>query len=115
MTEKRIALVVNRPPDFYTAEKLRMAVGLTLEDDNRIRVLFIDNGVYSVNGIEMGKNPSNIEINKSLETLGLLGAELFAHTPSMSKAGVEAHKYKVLPLDGRGAAGMLQESDVIIS
>ena len=114
MTEKKVTLVVNRPPDFHTAEKLRMAVGMTLEDDNRISVLFIDEGVYSVNGIDMGKNPSNIEINKSLETLGMMGAKLYCHAPSMRAAGMESQKYNVASLDEAGAAEMIREADVII-
>ncbi|MDH5638124.1 MAG: DsrE family protein [Nitrospinota bacterium] len=115
MTQKRVTLVVNCPPNFYTAEKLRMAVGMTLEDGNRISILFIDDGTYSVNGVDMGKNPSNMEINKSLETLGMLGVKLYSHSPSMKKTGMEVEKYNVLPLDERGAADMLDESDVIIS
>ena len=115
MNEKKITVVINRPPDFKTAEKLRMAVGLTLEDSNKISVVFIDNGVYSVNGIALDKNPANIEINKSLETLVMLGVTLYAHTPSMEKTGMQAQTHNVSLLSDGAVAGMLGEQDTIIS
>jgi len=115
MKTKTITLAICNPPDFSTAEKLRMAVGLTLEDANKINALFIGEGACSVNGIGLGKNPSNMEIDKSIETLGMMGVSLFVHEPSLQKYSVGVDLYNILTLDDRGAADLLAASDVIIA
>ena len=115
MKTKTITVVLCHPPDFSTAEKLRMAVGMTLEDGNKISALFIGEGACAVNGIGLGKNPANIEIDKSIETLGMMGASLFVHEPSLQKYNVGVDLFNILTLDDRGAADLLAGSEVIIA
>jgi hypothetical protein len=115
MKTKNVTVVVSRPPDFATAEKLRMAVGLTLDDGNKVTALFIDEGVCAVNGAGFENHPSRIEVDKSLETLGLMGVRLLAHAPSLEIYGVGLERYNVFPIDGPGSADLLAGSDVIIN
>jgi len=115
MKTKNVTVVVGRGPDFATAEKLRMAVGLTLEDGNRVTVLFIGQGVCAANGIEHANHPSKIEIDKSLETLGLMKVRMLAFSPSLEIYSVGLEKFLVDPVDGKAASELLAGSDVIIN
>ena len=115
MKTKNVTVVIGRAPDFASAEKLRMAVGLTLEDGNRVTVLFIGEGVCAVNGIEHVNHPSKIEIDKSLETLGLMKVRMAAYTPSLEQYSVGLERYLVDPADGKEVSELLAGSDVIIN
>lgn len=115
MSEKSILLIIDGPPGFAMAEKLRMGVGLTLEDDNKVKVLFIDEGACLVNGARLEGTPAKMEIDKSLQTLEMMGVELLAHAPSIDKRGVDPENEKLKLLDDGGLESLLAGSSVVIT
>ncbi len=109
-----ILLAISRVPDWKTAEMLRMGVGLTLADENRIRVLFIDDGVYAASGFQSESAWSAKDIEKHIETLGALGANLFADEKSANQRGVVLDKFGIKAIDPDHAAGLMDDSDITI-
>lgn len=107
-----IVVTVDQPPSGMVSEKLRMAVGLTLLDENSVTVLLLDDGVYTGLGIDREK--SRLEIDKHLETLSMMGAKLLASASSARKRGVEYKKFGIGMLSDEELSTLLKESQTNI-
>lgn len=90
-----------------------MSVGLTLEDDNKITVLFIDDGVHLLRKTNPGLIQSGI-IYKHLDALRLLGHRVVADKESLEKRGIKelGAKADILPRDK--VIEMLTSADRVI-
>ncbi|MEK7369252.1 MAG: DsrE family protein, partial [Planctomycetota bacterium] len=113
MTE--VIVIVQKTPfnTLRNSEGLRMSVGLTLEDDNKITVLFIDDGVHLLRKTNPGLIQSGI-IFKHLDALRLLGHRVVADKESLEKRGIKelGAKADILPRDK--VIEMLTSADRVI-
>ena len=90
-----------------------MAVGLTLEEDNKVTVIFAKDGVYLINNVAPEKIQSGI-IKKHLEALRLLGHRLVAERESMEERGVKEPSVKIDILNRTEVIKILSEADRVI-
>lgn len=109
---KNVTIVVSQAPGGEIAELLRMSVGQTLEDGNRVRVVLVDDGVYAGLGHDKGK--TGIEIEKSLSTLEMLKKEIYAVKSSVEDRGVALSRFGVKLIDREEFVAMLREPGVVI-
>ena len=86
-------VTIKDAPSGRVAEKLRMAVGLILVDDNKVNVLFTDDGVWAGMGVD--KEQSDFEIDKHLETLSAMGARMMASAVSAGRRGVTYDRFGI--------------------
>ncbi len=82
-----------------------MSVGLTLCDDE-IRVVFVEDGVYTL---------LDGSVDKHVHTLLQLKKALFAHEESMRERGITRPIYPVSSASTGDIARLAGESDVVIS
>ncbi|VAX24823.1 hypothetical protein MNBD_NITROSPINAE02-231 [hydrothermal vent metagenome] len=111
---KNTLVVISDPPSGQVAERLRMTVGLTLENDNKVTALLIDDGVYTGLGLDHEKLGAK-EIDKHLKMLGMLSVEVFAHTGSCDKRGVTLDGFGIIGASDDDVAKLLEEADVTIA
>lgn len=110
---KNIVVVVSDPPGADVAEKLRMSVGLTLEDDNKVSVLMIDNGIYTGLGIDHELIGAK-EIDKHLNMLNTLKVGVFVHADSAEKRGININDFGITKIDDGEVARLISESEITI-
>ncbi len=102
-----IIVVIHKTPfnTLRNSEGLRMSVGLTLEEDNKVTVLLIDDGVYLLRKTDPELIASGV-IRKHMDALTLLGHRVVAERESLEKRGISdgideqvAEKTDILPRD----------------
>ncbi|MGR3295100.1 MAG: DsrE family protein [Candidatus Bathyanammoxibius sp.] len=104
-----IIVVIHKTPfnTLRNSEGLRMSVGLTLEEDNKVTVLLIDDGVYLLRKTDPELIGSGV-IRKHMDALILLGHRIVAEKESLEKRGISdgidkdekvAAKTDILPRD----------------
>ncbi|MFQ5862870.1 MAG: DsrE family protein [Candidatus Brocadiales bacterium] len=83
-----IVVIIHKTPfnTLRNSEGLRMSVGLTLEDDNKVTALFINDGVHLLRKTNPELVQSGI-IYKHLDTLRLLGHRVVADKESLEERG----------------------------
>jgi sulfur relay (sulfurtransferase) DsrF/TusC family protein len=109
---KNVTVIVSSAPSGEVAEVLRMAVGLSLEDGNLLRVVLVDDGVYA--GLGHDKKKSGIEIEKSFSTLEMLKKEILAVKPSLESRGITLSRFGIRAIDREQFAEILREPGVVI-
>jgi sulfur relay (sulfurtransferase) DsrF/TusC family protein len=78
---KEVTIILSEYP-FGTnrfAEKLRMGLGLTLNDDNSLNLVLVKNGRHALKGLDetaIGMNP----ITRTVKILADMGASIFAES-----------------------------------
>ena len=112
MDVKNVTVIVSSAPSGEVAEALRMAVGLSLEDGNALRVVLVDDGVYA--GLGHDKQKSGIEIEKSFSTLELLKKEILAVKPSLESRGVALSRFGIRTIERDEFVKILTEPGVVI-
>jgi len=112
---KNILLVVAGPPDGKTAEKLRMGVGLILDDGNKVSALLIDEGVLSANGLAKDSAPAWYEIDKHLETFEALEMDLIAHEPSAHDHDITIRRFGIRLAGDEEVNQLLDNADIVIT
>lgn len=110
---KNVTVIVSSAPNGDVAETLRMAVGLSLEDGNRLRVVLVDDGVYL--GLGHDKQATGVEIEKSLSTLEMLKKEILAVKPSLESRGVTLSKFGIKAIEREEFEKILAEPGVVIA
>ncbi len=113
MTE--IIVLIHKTPfnTLRNSEGLRMSVGLTLEDDNKVTVIFVDDGVHMLRRT----NPELIQsgiIHKHLDTLRLLGHRVVAEKESLEERGIEELGTEVDIIPRARVLEMLSKADRVI-
>lgn len=109
---KEILVTISGATESAVSEKLRMTVGLTLDDNNKISVLFIDDGVFI--GLGVDRPETGIDLDKHLHMLELMELPLLADAESCAKRGVSFGKYKIAMADKAKVAELFRESAIII-
>ncbi|MBI4666616.1 MAG: DsrE family protein [Nitrospinae bacterium] len=110
---KNVLVVVSSAPSPAVSEKLRMAVGLTLEDGNNVSVLMIDDGVYA--GLGHDRSKTGVEIDKHLAMLELMKKDIYAHQPSCGQRNVKLSRFGVKLVDGEGLKDLLSAAGAILT
>ncbi len=95
------------------SEGLRMSVGLTLEEANKVTVLFIEDGVYLLRRTNPELIGSGI-INKHLDALRSLGHRVVADEESLDKRGISELGTEADILPRGRIVEMLTDADRVI-
>lgn len=110
--QKQIFIVLTEYPFAAErlSEKLRMSVGLTLNDDNAINLVFLGNSRYALqelDGNEIGMNP----VTKHVDMLPQLKAAFYVEEGGnfSFKSGIDFKPLKRLDVDK-----LLDSADVVI-
>lgn len=112
MKEKKITVIVSESPSPLVAERLRMSVGLTLEDDNKVGLLFTDSGVHTLGGVD--QSSAGFDLDRHLEMFTLMELPVYVHTPSAKARGVTVTRKGITPVDDNEVAALLRESDLLL-
>lgn len=82
-----VTVVITRTPfnTIRNSEALRMSVGLTLNEGNRVQVVFLGDGVYTLAPLKP-QAVGSLEIEKHLEMLKLLNCRLIAEKGAVETA-----------------------------
>jgi sulfur relay (sulfurtransferase) DsrF/TusC family protein len=116
-----VLVIIHKTPfnTLRNSEGLRMSVGLTTADDNKVTVLLIDDGVYLLRKTDPELIGSGI-IRKHMDALKLLGHRIVAEKESLEKRGISdgidrqvAKNTDILPRDK--IIEMLTSADRVIS
>ncbi len=106
--EKEICVVLTdyTKGDSLFSEKLRMAVGLTINDDLSIKALFLGNARHALEEID-----ESTEIKKHVETLSMMHAEIFVEEGGEYSIPPSI-KYKNIPPSEVGK--IIGKADIVI-
>ncbi len=110
---KKIAVVIDRAPDPNLFELLRMTVGMTIEDENKVSLLLLGDGVFCINRIDEEK--LGFDMAKHFEMLKAMKADLYAHTESAEQRNVSLSGTWFQSLDDGATVEILAESDFVVS
>jgi sulfur relay (sulfurtransferase) DsrF/TusC family protein len=111
---KKIVVIISKPPfnTIRSSEALRCAVGLTLEDENRVSVLFLGDGALTASSLTT-KRAEELGWRKHIETLEMMEAELVAEKEASERYGLElSEPIKIEPKEKIYQA--IMEADSII-
>ncbi|HHT9119844.1 MAG TPA: DsrE family protein [Candidatus Hypogeohydataceae bacterium YC41] len=111
----QIAILVHKSP-FNTvrnSEGLRMAVGLTLEESNKVTIIFVKDGVYLIGNVAPERIQSGI-VKKHLDALRMLGHRLVAERESMEERGIKEPSLRVDVLSRAEVIKLLSEANRVI-
>ena len=111
----QVVILVHKTPfnTLRNSEGLRMAVGLTLEEDNKVTVIFVKDGVYLISSVAPERIKSGA-VKKHIEALRLLGHRLVAERESMEERGIKEPSVKIDVLDRAEVIQILSEADRVI-
>jgi len=113
--DKEIVLLFAEAPfgSNHFSEKLRMALGLSLLDENRLTLIFMDASSYALGKLDeasAGLNP----ISKNINMLLQLGASLFAESDDSFSYSDEITG-KVKSINAGDVEPLLEKADVVIT
>lgn len=111
--KKKVLVLVKRPPfgSEHAGEALRLAVGLTLADNNEITVALVGDGV----GLLRELDPSAIaalEVKKHLDALQMLGVKLVAEAESLEAGDIRQSRAQ--SISHRDLLRLIDEAEVVI-
>ena len=110
---KNIVIAISGHPTGRTSEMLRMALGVTLDDGNKLSILLIDDGVYAGQGVDPPEY--GYDINKHLETLEMLNVDVVAHAGSLKSRKIALDNYKPRVVEDLETDQLLENSDIMIT
>jgi len=113
---KKVAIVIQALPfnTMRNSEALRCAVGMTIEEENKIQVLFLDDGVWTAASLDC-KAAKNQELDKHIETLGMMEVELIAEEEALAKRGVKISRKELTTKPREVINQIIFEADVVIA
>lgn len=109
---KKIVIAIRKAPSVAVSEKLRMAVGLTLEDDNQVTVALMDDGVWAATKID--PDLAGFETEKHIKTLTLMRHKVAVSMTAAKARGVDIEKEGLSPISGSGLIELFENADVVI-
>lgn len=112
---KKIAVVIHALPFNTTgnAEALRCAVGLTIEDENKVQVLFINDGVWTAASLDC-QAAKNQELDKHVETLLMMEVELMAEEEALTDRGIKVDNSAIITRPRAEINQIIRDADVVI-
>jgi tRNA 2-thiouridine synthesizing protein C len=113
---KKVVIVVRALP-FNTernSEALRCAVGMTIEEENRIKVIFIDNGVWTAASLD-SKAAQTHELDKHMETLCIMEVDLIAEDEALTDRGLKVSRKEIITKPRQSIDQTIKEADVVMA
>ena len=111
---KKIGVILRNPPlkTVKNSEALRMSVGLTIEEENQVNVLFTGDGVLTLNPLkpEIVGLPS---FQKPLETLTALEIPIYAEKEAVEEKKIKTPEGAELKTKNE-IYEIIKEQDIII-
>lgn len=113
---KKVAVVIRALPfnTIRNSEALRCAVGLTIEEENKIQVLFIDDGVWTAASLDT-KAASSRDLGKHVETLEMMEAELMAEEEALTARGIKVGRKEIATKPRQVINQAIKEADVVMA
>jgi sulfur relay (sulfurtransferase) DsrF/TusC family protein len=112
---KNVTVVIHALP-FNTvrnSEGLRCAVGLTIEEENRIKVLFIDDGVWTAAFLDCPAAQEQ-DLHKHVETLKMMEVELIAEEEALVSRQLKISREEITIKPRQVINQMIKSADVVI-
>ena len=110
---KKILLTIDQPPSEIVSEKLRMAVGLTMDDDNAISLLMIGAGVFNAVGVD--EEAMGWHIDKHLSMLQMMKVGIYVDADSITARNINPVKFGVQTVTTDNRDSIIDDMDLIIS
>ncbi len=115
LAKKKVVVVIKSNPfSWKVFEALRLAVGISME--HKTYVIFMKDGIYTLTDWKpkmIGIEP----IDKSIEALGMMEAEIIAEEEAIRERGVKLKewptKINVMPKDN--ISDIIKESEVVLT
>ncbi|MDI6795249.1 MAG: DsrE family protein [bacterium] len=113
---KKVAIIIRALPfnTIRNSEALRCAVGLTIEEENKIQVLFIGDGVWTAASLD-SKAVSSRDLGKHVETLEMMEAELIAEEEALAARGIKVSREEIATKPREGINQAIREADVVMA
>ncbi|MBT3270316.1 DsrE family protein [Candidatus Poribacteria bacterium] len=96
------------------AEAMRMSVGQTLGDHD-VRLVLAEDAVYTLNADARPAMIAGGDVQRPIETLRMLGKAMYAESESLDARDVAELPAGVERIARADLAGMLAESDVVLT
>ncbi|MBU1615636.1 DsrE family protein [bacterium] len=112
---KKIVIIVRALPfnNVRNAEALRCAVGMTIEDENKIKVLFVGDGVWTAATLG-SKAAKERDLPKHVETLEMMEVELMAEKEALTARGLELTQAGISVKPRQEIEEAIKEADVVM-
>jgi sulfur relay (sulfurtransferase) DsrF/TusC family protein len=112
---KKVAIIIRALPfnTIRNAEALRCAVGLTLEEENKIQVLFIDDGVWTASSLDCNLAKKH-ELDKHVETLIMMEVELIAEQEALATRDIKISRTEIKVQPRQTINQIIKEADVVM-
>ncbi|MEW5768627.1 MAG: DsrE family protein [bacterium] len=112
---KKVAIIVRALPfnTIRNSEALRCAVGLTLEEENKISVIFMDDGVWTAASLD-SKAALSRDLDKHVETLKMMEVEMMAEEEALASRGVKVSRQEIMTKSREAINQAIQEVDVVM-
>lgn len=113
---KNVAIVISALP-FNTvrnSEGLRCAVGLTIEEENRVCVLFMGDGVWTAASLDCPAAQRR-ELHKHVETLNMMEVELIAEEEALVSRQLKISREEITTQPRQAINQVIKSSDVVIA
>lgn len=112
---KKVAIIISALPfnTMRNSEALRCAVGLTIEEENKVVVLFMGDGVWiavSLDSIAAQK----LALHKHVETLQMMDVEMMAEEEALVSRGLELTCQEIKAKPRQAINQAIQSADVVI-
>ncbi len=113
---KDVAVVIRALP-FNTvrnSEALRCAVGLTIEEGNRIQVLFVDDGVWTAASLDCPAAQKQ-DLPKHVETLKMMEVELIAEEEALINRDLKISREEIMTKPRQVINEAIKSADVVMA
>jgi len=112
---KRIAIVIKGLPfdTIRNSEGLRCAVGLTLEEENKVSIFFINDGVLTAASLDCPAAKS-LDLDKHIETLKMMDVELIAEEEALTEHRIQSTEHRIIVRPREEILKAIKDSDVVM-
>lgn len=113
---KKVAIIIRALPfnTIRNAEGLRCAVGLTLEEENKIQVIFIDDGVWTCASLDCNL-AKNLELDKHVETLEMMEVELIGEEEALRSRALSPSRESIKIKPRQLINQIIKDADVVMA
>ncbi len=113
---KKVVIIVRALPfnTIRNSEALRCAVGLTLEEENKIHVIFIGDGVLTAVSLDC-KEALRLDLGKHIETLKMMDVELIAEEEALNARNIKVSREEIITKPRKAINQAIAEADVVMA
>jgi tRNA 2-thiouridine synthesizing protein C len=112
---KKVVIIARTLPfnSIRNSEALRCAVGMTLEEENKVQVIFLGDGVWTAALLD-SKAASSHDLGKHVETLEMMEAELVAEEEALNERGIKVNREEINVKSRQAIDEAIKDADVVI-